>query len=125
MKKISLLTFLLSMGIFNSFSQAIPNPSFETWRSYSGVNIFSASFSGMIPVSWQTTDSIYQYAAGGHSAVQNLVDKCDGNYSIQLETTSALGNVGPGAATNGIITGSSLSSITGGSPTTVRSAKLT
>jgi hypothetical protein len=124
MKKISLLPFSFLVTVLNSFGQ-IPNPSFETWRSYSGTNILSQPFSGMIPVSWQTTDSIYQYGGAGHSAVQDLVDKCDGNYSIQLTTASALGNIGPGAATNGILNGTSLSSITGGSPTTVRSAKLT
>ena len=123
MKKISLLSLLLLAGIFNVFSQPIFNPSFETWTSYSGTY-----GSGSYPTYWYTSDSAYiWYSNGlaGHTAIQDVADKCDGNYSVKLTTISALGIVAPGVLTNGTFTGTSISSIKGGWIDTSRSAFFT
>jgi len=126
MKKISLLTLLFLAGILNSFGQnPIPNPSFENWTTYISTG-GCPSGPYQIPNYWQTSDSAYcaaSFGSSGHSAVQELVDKCDLNYAIKLTTISALGNIGPGVATNGTITG--ISSVGGGSTDTLRSSNFT
>jgi hypothetical protein len=115
MKKIATL-FLFAFTILLAAQAQIPNPSFETWTSYT-----STYGNGEYPTSWQTTDSTYinvSFGTSGHSAIRELTDVCNGNNSIKLISVSALGNLGPGVATNGKITG--ISTIAGGSPTTAR-----
>src|SRR5690242_19336924 len=123
MKKISLLTFLFLAGIVKSFGQGpIPNPSFEQWHTYTG----SCSAPNKIPDYWQTSDSAFCGISGGtsgHSAQQELVNKCDSNFAIKLTTVSVLGNIGPGVATNGTITG--INTVGGGTTDTARSTNFT
>jgi hypothetical protein len=121
MKKIFTQLFIACLVSSGAFAQ-LTNTSFETWQNYSGVNIFSAPFSGEYPTGWQTTDSIVQYGTGPHTAVRELTDICNGSNSVKLTSGSALGNLVPGALTNGKITGPA--TITGGSPYTLRTAFL-
>lgn len=113
MKKICTLLFS-SLIILSSAYAQIPNPSFENWTSYTG---------GEYPTFWATSDSAYVAFGGGHSAVRELTDICDLINSVKLTSVSVLGNQGPGVATNGKITG--ISTITGGSPYTVRPLQFT
>src|ERR1041385_8506278 len=125
MKKISLLFFLIIA--LKSFGQyPILNPSLETWRNYTGIAV--ACF-GSKPTYWETSDSAYIDAASGlftgHTAVQDLVNKCDGNFAIKLITMVAVSPIVPGVLTNGTFTGINLSSLKGGWPDTVPSKYFT
>jgi hypothetical protein len=119
MNKITTL-FLFCFLMYVGAKAQLLNPSFEAWTSYN-----STYGSGSYPTNWKTSDSLYlnvSFGTSGHSAVQEGVSKCDGFYSLKLTTVSALGNIGPGFATNGSVVG--LDSVIGGSPHTTRSAFL-
>jgi hypothetical protein len=120
MKKIFTQIFIFVLIGSATYSQNIGNGSFENWTSYNGTSLFGVPFSGEYPTGWQTTDSIYQYGTAPRSALREGVNKCDTLYSIKLITQSALGNIGPGVATNGTLAGTSVS---GGKPDTARSAQ--
>jgi hypothetical protein len=104
----------------NSFAQTILNNSFENWTTYFGTG---GAFTGEYPTNWTSSDSLYQALAGAgvHSAEREISDHCNLLYSVKLTTISALGQVGPGVATNGRVTG--INTVAGGSPDTARSAQ--
>lgn len=119
-KHIALFSFVLLSAV--SFAQTIPNSSFESWVQYNAA--------GSRPEFWTTTDSITMELSGNtvHSALQDL-DAAAGTYAVKLISTEVVipifGAVrGPGVLTNGTISATLSSySISGGSPTAVRSEK--
>jgi hypothetical protein len=111
MKKFSTLLFLSLIVITKAYSQ-IPNPSYEAWTTYP---------SGEYPTFWNTTDSAYQAIGGGHSAIRETVDKCDGSNSVKLTSIAIfVTNLVPGVITNGKLISPTV--ITGGNPFTSRPA---
>src|ERR1051326_2727253 len=108
MKK--LFTLVITLAAFAGAYAQIPNPSYELWTTYS---------LGEYPTYWNTSDSAYQSIGGGHSAIRETVDKCDGNNALRLTSISVfVTNLLPGVATNGKLVSPTL--ITGGSPFTAR-----
>jgi hypothetical protein len=113
----------LGLLFFGSTYAQVPNMDFENWRGYT-----DQYGTGELPTGWYTTDSTLihiSYGTSGHSAIKELTDKCSGTYSLKLISVAGLGQKAPGVATNGIINGIVVDSVKGGSPHTIRSAKLT
>jgi len=98
MKKTFVLLFLLSFTSI-AFSQALVNPSFETWTSF-----VASGGVGEYPTGWTTTDSITK-ANGGVESAWKGTDFYDGSYCLHLKTSQItyLGFpiTGPAIATNG------------------------
>jgi hypothetical protein len=115
MKKIisSILFCLLCCS--GTFAQNVPNGGFENWTSY---GLFE------YPDVWQTTDS-FSIANGSHSVTKETSVIHGGVYALKLTPFSySLFSI-PGAASNGKInTSTPIPTIEGGSPDTVRHAKL-
>ena len=112
MKKIYTQLSLLIFICGTVYAQ-LPNPSFETWTT---------DVNGNHPISWLTSDQTSMTYASVHSAEQEGIVKCDSLFSIKLTSfTFFVTNYAPGVATNGVIT--SATSVAGGSPYTLRSAK--
>src|SRR5256885_1407717 len=100
--KVTLTIILFFIAITSkNFAQCTSaiNSSFESWHPWS-----SGAYNGLIPDSWQTSDSITAVNGAGHSAVLDSTpsEVCDGTYSIKLVSISAFGVItAPGVLTNG------------------------
>jgi hypothetical protein len=118
MKNTLVLLFLLSCTSI-AFGQALVNPSFETWTSFSaGGNV------GEYPTGWTTTDSITK-ANGNVESAWKGTDFYDGQFCLHLKTSQItyLGFpvTGPAIATNGKVNLVGAAFVfSGGSPDTNR-----
>lgn len=99
-------------------AQVVPNGGFEVWTSHG-----SGTFE--LPDFWNTTDSISLAYTGGfsHSAIKETTDLHGGSFALRLTGWQSPLGPAPGAATNGEINTSNFT-IIGGTPDTVRHAKL-
>jgi hypothetical protein len=62
--------FFLCLFVCSVSLAQIPNPSFENWTTYNGINFSGQPYSGERPTGWQTTDSLSQFAQAGNTVVR-------------------------------------------------------
>jgi len=112
MKKSILFLIVTYLVSFELKAQNVPNGGFENWTSFGLYEM---------PDSWQTTDSI-SLTQGTHSVTKETVNIHSGTYAMKLTPFTYILTI-PGTASNGHINYSTLA-IEGGTPDTVRHAKL-